>query len=267
MAGTPIWPLARKGIWESPKGFVTDPDEVQGWRGRAGDVPRGEKAPFPWPSGKRRLPLGGQGEGPDLPRRSGPHGGPQGPGGAPAGRSPELKERGGEAVKMSQRTQEVVPLTRELVREYLEEEDFRYLVDRDGDFLVILKTPYPQKLFALFAVTGRKGEILQILIHVDPSPPMEEAEALRLVNAWNSEKRWPRAFYKDGVFYLDWNEDWETGVTPAILAHTCDRVLQGAHLFLEELNGEGRGLMEALLEALRRDLEGDSPKRTQGEGD
>jgi len=38
-------------------------------------------------------------------------------------------------------------------------------------------------------------------------------------------------------------------VTPAILARTCDRVLVGAHLFLERLNRQD--LTSALLRALR----------------
>ena len=78
---------------------------------------------------------------------------------------------------------------------------------------------------------------------------MEKAEALRLVNAWNAEKRWPRAFYREGNFCLDWSEDWERGVTPAILAHTCGQVLAGAFLFVEKLN-EGDPA-STLLRALR----------------
>lgn len=151
---------------------------------------------------------------------------------------------------MIQRTQEVVPLTRGLVKEFLEEKNLKYLVDGDGDFVVIFETPHPQGLFVQFILGGLKTEILQIAIHVAPSPPMEETEALKLVNSWNLRRRWPRAFYKGGEFYLDWSEDWETGVAPAILAHTCDRVLVGACLFLEELNGQGQGLLGALLKAL-----------------
>jgi hypothetical protein len=41
----------------------------------------------------------------------------------------------------------------------------------------------------------------------------------------------------------------QDGVTPAILAHTCDRVLVGAHQFLERINGED--LASALLRMLR----------------
>jgi hypothetical protein len=143
----------------------------------------------------------------------------------------------------------VVPLTRELVREFLEERGLNYMVDKDGDFVVLFKTPYPQHLVASFILDGRQKEVLQILIRVIPSPSMEEAEALRLVNAWNAEKRWPRAFYREGGLYLDWSKDWERGVTPAILARTCDQVLVGAFLFVEKLNGGDPA--SALLRALR----------------
>jgi hypothetical protein len=149
---------------------------------------------------------------------------------------------GAKGLRMIQRTQEVVPFTRDLVKEFLEEADLKYLVDRDGDFVVFFDTPYPQRLLVQFILGGSKKEILQIAIRVDPSPPMEETEALKLVNSWNLRKRWPRAFYKGGKFYLDWSEDWETGVTPAILANTCLRVLAGANLFVDELNGQGQDL-------------------------
>ncbi len=140
--------------------------------------------------------------------------------------------------KMHERSREVVPLTRELVREFLEERKVNYMVDEDGDFVTILVTPYPQDLVVSFILDGPQKEVLQVVIGVVPTPPMEEAEALRLVNAWNAEKRWPKAFYRNGHLYLDWSEDWESGVTPAILARTCDRVILGAYLFLERLNGQ-----------------------------
>jgi hypothetical protein len=41
----------------------------------------------------------------------------------------------------------------------------------------------------------------------------------------------------------------QDGVTPAILARTCDQVLVGAHLFLERLNGQD--LASALLRMLK----------------
>ena len=78
---------------------------------------------------------------------------------------------------------------------------------------------------------------------------MEKVEALRPVNAWNTEKRWPRAFYREGNLCLDRSEDWERGVTPAILAHTCDQVLVGTFLFVEKLNGGDPA--STLLRALR----------------
>jgi hypothetical protein len=150
---------------------------------------------------------------------------------------------------MLERSQEVVPLTHELVREFLEERKLNYMVDKDGDFVVIFETPYPQHLFTSFILDGPQKQVLQILIRVAPTPPIGEVEALRLVNAWNAEKRWPRAFYRDQDLYLDWSEDWEVGVTPAILAHTCDQVIVGAHLFLEKLNGED--LASAFLRMLK----------------
>jgi hypothetical protein len=143
-----------------------------------------------------------------------------------------------ELMMMIQRTQEVVPFTRDLVKEFLEEAGMEYFVDRDGDFMVILDTPYPQRLFVRFILGGSKKEVLQISIHVNPSPSMEETEALKLVNSWNSITRWPKAFYKGGNFYLDWGEYWETGVTPAILAYTCLKVIAGAELFVDVLNGQ-----------------------------
>jgi hypothetical protein len=150
---------------------------------------------------------------------------------------------------MLDRSREVVPLTRELVREFLEEQELNYMADKDGNFTVLFQTPYPQHLLASFILDGPRKEILQILIRVVPTPPMGEVEALRLVNGWNARRRWPRAFYRNGDLYLDWSEDWEFGVTPAILAHTCAQVIVGAHLFLGEINGEDPA--GALLRALK----------------
>ena len=151
--------------------------------------------------------------------------------------------------RMLERSREVVPLTRELVREYLEERRLNYTVDKDGDFVVLLQTPYPQWLVINLILDGPQNEVLQILIQVVPTPSMGEAEALKLVNAWNAHKRWPRALYRSGNLYPDRSEDREFGVTPATLARTCDQVIVGAHLFLEKLNGES--LVGALLRALR----------------
>jgi hypothetical protein len=46
--------------------------------------------------------------------------------------------------EMIQRTQEVVPLTLDLVKEFLAEKDLKYLVDEDGDLVLIFKTPIPR---------------------------------------------------------------------------------------------------------------------------
>jgi|YNPMSStandDraft_1061717.scaffolds.fasta_scaffold20723_3 hypothetical protein len=130
-----------------------------------------------------------------------------------------------------------VGFDRDLIQAYLTERGLKYLTDKDGDCVVILATEdMPHKLFTFFAAGGAQGKVFSIVAQVDPSPQMEEDEALRLVNRWNDKRRWPRAIYRQGNFVLDWHMDLEPGISPALFADMCDTVIMAAHQFLSELS-------------------------------
>ncbi len=153
---------------------------------------------------------------------------------------------------------EVVKFDRDLIREYLEERDVKYMIDKDGDFIAIFAlNGCPQKAFTIFAASGLLEEVFSITLRVEPSPAMPEVDALRQVNRWNQERRWPRAYYKDHGFQLDWHIDLGVGISPALFADMCDTVIAGGHMFINELSPGGeKGLagMEFLFRELLKKL-------------
>lgn len=167
---------------------------------------------------------------------------------------------GGEQTMEMKHQREPVEFSRALIREYMEERSLKYLTDRDGDYVAIMAMENcPQKLFTIFAASGVREDVFSITIRVEPSPAMAEIEALRLVNRWNAQRRWPRAFYKENSFILDWHVDLEMGISPALFADMCDTVMRAAHQFVMELNlgevgnlGGMEDLFRALLEGLRK---------------
>lgn len=161
-------------------------------------------------------------------------------------------------MQMKQQHQ-TVEFNRALIRQYVEERNLRYLTDQDGDYVAILAMEEcPQKLFTIFAASGVREDVFSITMRVEPSPEMSELEALRLVNRWNAQRRWPKAYHTEDGFTLDWHIDLEMGISPALFADMCDTVMLAAHQFAKELNpGRGRSMAEVqdlfrtLLERLR----------------
>ncbi len=64
-------------------------------------------------------------------------------------------------------------------------------------------------------------------------------EALGKANEWNATRRWPRAFVKDGHFFLDFHLDLEKGVHKELLKDVVATVLAGVSQFLLWLGGNG----------------------------
>lgn len=130
----------------------------------------------------------------------------------------------------------IQPLTREHVREILEGLDLKVLTDPDGDPMVILADERVKALaFAAFAVSP--GQVLSYMAQVQGAPNWTEEEALRRVNAWNAERRWPRAFLRGGKIHLDYHWALEEGVHPALLRDLLFNTLAGTVQFLLWLDG------------------------------
>ena len=127
------------------------------------------------------------------------------------------------------------PLTREYVRETLTGLGLKVLTDPDGDALVILGNERARGVvFMVFAVNA-KG-VLSYVGQVQ-NVSLDEGEALSRANAWNSERRWPRAFVRKGKLYLDYHWDLEQGVHPQLLRDLLLAVIAGTDQFLRWLEG------------------------------
>lgn len=128
------------------------------------------------------------------------------------------------------------PLTREYVRQILEGLGLKVLTDPDGDPMVILADERVRTIaFAAFEVSS--GQVLGYIAQVQGAPDWTEEEALRRVNAWNAERRWPRAFLREGKIHLDYHWDLEEGIHPALLRDLLFNALAGTVQFLLWLDG------------------------------
>lgn len=146
------------------------------------------------------------------------------------------------------------PLSRQRVGEVLRELGLRFLTDADGDFVLLCKEDAANSMaMVMVSVQGSEDEILAIQAMVQNAPPLSSGEALGKANEWNATRRWPRAFVKDGHFFLDFHLDLEKGVHKELLKDVVATVLAGVSQFLLWLGGNGE---EDTLRAILRRLSG-----------
>lgn len=137
---------------------------------------------------------------------------------------------------------QVQPFHRSMLQEVLDTFDLQYLVDKDGDFVVLMRQEGLSGLAILhFVVSGVQGEVLSIMAQVENLPPFPEQELLEKANAWNAEYRWPRAFVKEGRLYLDFHVDLEAGIHPGLLRDMVGRVVAGVGQFMAWMEGKDLG--------------------------
>jgi hypothetical protein len=137
---------------------------------------------------------------------------------------------------------QVQPFHRSMLQEVLDTFDLHYLVDKDGDFVVLMRQEGLSGLAILhFVVSGVRGEVFSIMAHLENLPPFPEQALLHKVNAWNVKHRWPRAFVKGGRVYLDFHVDLEAGIHPGLLRDMVGRVVAGVGQFVAWMEGKDLG--------------------------
>src|ERR1700761_5440796 len=91
----------------------------------------------------------------------------------------------------------IEPLSTELIERYLHLRDFRFFRDDDGDFLLLFSSERCQ-LHVQMAVSGRDRDVLTIRVsHADYYAASDRGRLSELVNEWNRDTHWPKAFVRE----------------------------------------------------------------------
>jgi len=144
---------------------------------------------------------------------------------------------------------QVQPFNRSMLQGVLDTFDLHYLMDKDGDCVVLMRQEGLSGLVILHCVvSGLQGEVFSMMAQVENLPPFAEQELLEKANAWNAERRWPRAFVKGGRVYLDFHVDLGAGIHPGLLRDMVGRVVAGVGQFVAWM--EGKDLGELFLQLL-----------------
>src|ERR1700724_1783507 len=93
---------------------------------------------------------------------------------------------------------QIEPLGTELIERYLDSQGLRFFRGRDGnEFLVLFSTEHGQ-LQVNIRVTGSRRSVL--VVRVSPAehyPAADRPRLMELVNAWNRDTHWPKAFLRE----------------------------------------------------------------------
>jgi Putative bacterial sensory transduction regulator len=84
---------------------------------------------------------------------------------------------------------------RQLLENWLRASELRFLIDRDGDFVLDFYSEHGPDYRVQLSAEGPEADVLSIRIH----PDVVYSEALRdridaFVAGWNRKTRWPKAF-------------------------------------------------------------------------
>jgi hypothetical protein len=147
----------------------------------------------------------------------------------------------------------VEPLSKSMVEKFLKSTSWRYLVDRDGDYLLQFghSNNWGCDLDIYLTIAGQRSDVLSMYATPGHRIPSERwAEALVTCNEWNLEKRWPKAAFRagdsrdaTGSFFLQLALDLEQGVHQELLDDTITVFISGADSFCRwahESKGFGR---------------------------
>jgi len=147
----------------------------------------------------------------------------------------------------------VEPISRALLQGVLEETDLKYMVDKDGDFVLLIGDEKARATaIVVIALQGPRKQILTVMARVENTPSLSRADWLEKVNLWNAKKRWPRAFLAGDRLTLDFHLNLEKGVHRELLKDIILTVLAGISQFLVWI--EGRDPEAELGERLLREL-------------
>jgi hypothetical protein len=92
----------------------------------------------------------------------------------------------------------IEPLAPELIERYLDLRDLKFFRGRDGDEFLLLMSGEQSRLHIHLQVSGRDRNVLAIRVSpVENYPAGERARLMELVNDWNRDTHWPKAFVRE----------------------------------------------------------------------
>lgn len=142
------------------------------------------------------------------------------------------------------------PLSKAAIRGVLDQRGYSYGEDGDGD----LGGRWGDHVFFFF-LYGENQEIFQVRGRWNrPLPQAHLGEVMTLLNTWNADKIWPKAYVRvedDGLLgiYAETSVDFEHGVTPDQLAQVLLCGLQTGMRLFETLDEEFPAAVEAFAAA------------------
>jgi hypothetical protein len=92
----------------------------------------------------------------------------------------------------------IEPLSTELIERYLQSRRLRFFRSDDGEEFLLLSSYERGKLHVNLRVNGLRRDLLEISI--SPSayyPAGERPRLMELVNDWNRDTHWPKAFLRE----------------------------------------------------------------------
>lgn len=94
---------------------------------------------------------------------------------------------------------EIEPLSTELIERYLRSRHLRFFCSDDGEeFMMVLSNYVRGKLHVNLRINGLRRDILEI--SVSPAgyyPASDRPRLMELVNDWNRDTHWPKAFVRE----------------------------------------------------------------------
>jgi hypothetical protein len=92
----------------------------------------------------------------------------------------------------------IEPFSAELVERCLDRRELKFFRGRDGEDFLILISSDRSRLHAHLEVCGPNGDLLSIRVTlVDHYNGAEHHRLIELVNEWNRNTRWPKAYVRE----------------------------------------------------------------------
>ncbi|HTQ17101.1 YbjN domain-containing protein [Mycobacterium sp.] len=93
---------------------------------------------------------------------------------------------------------DIEPLTTELVERYLDTHDLKFFRGRDGNEFLLLMSDEKSRLHVHIRISGPDRNLLTIQVSpVQNYAAGERARLMELVNDWNRDAYWPKAFVRE----------------------------------------------------------------------
>ncbi|GAB4441339.1 MAG: hypothetical protein OHK0015_38500 [Chloroflexi bacterium OHK40] len=149
----------------------------------------------------------------------------------------------------------VQKLSHAMVEEYLRTMGYKFLRDSEGDYRVDFS--YDEQLDCKISyymlIDGQNRNIYTVRVYSDKRVPRNDwPRFLFLVNEWNKDKRWPKAYLyirdpqtsPSGEVILEQQMDFEQGIHQELLNDFTNTTLAGAYAFwgwITEVQSGGPG--------------------------